>query len=127
MMTNEPRRRDHRHFLFSCALGLAVGGLALAGGRPGTALFSVVLLAGFGAVLAYSPTEWATVQSPTADERGTKINEQAMVVAYLAVVVVAVIGFGVEMYRGTAGPFTLICAVGGATHGGSIAFLRRRM
>lgn len=126
-MTNEPRRRDHRHFLFASVLGLAVGGLALAGGRPGTALFSVALLAGFGAVLAYSPTEWAAVQSSDADERGNRINEQAMVLAYLAVIVVAVVGFGVEVYRGTTGPFTLICAVGGATHGGSIAVLRRRM
>lgn len=47
--------------------------------------------------------------------------------AYSAVVCVTVAGFLIELARGRPGPFMLISAVGGFTHMGALALLRRRV
>lgn len=129
MMTNDSGWRSRprwRIFPFSIGLGTVLGGLALAGGDTGMALFSVALLSAFGAVLAFTNWEWSVIQGPTADERQTTINLRAVETAYLAVISVAVSGFCVEIFRGTPGPFTLVASVGGFTHMSAIAVLRRR-
>ena len=108
------------------AFGVVFGGIAALRGDLGFAAFAFALLSLFGAVLAFAPSEWAISQTSDADERQSALNDQAVRYAYMAVVTVAVVGFGVEIWRDTPGPFTLIAAIGGGTHMTSLAILRRR-
>jgi hypothetical protein len=108
------------------AFGSVFGGISLFRGDLGMAAFAFVLLSGFGAVLAYAPTEWAVSQTEDADERQRALNDEAMRWAYLTVVCVTAVGFGFEIWRGDPGPFTLIGAVGGFTHMAALAILGRR-
>jgi len=113
-------------FPVGIAFGLVFGGIAALRGDFGFAAYAFLLLSMFGAVLAYLPSEWAISQSGDADERQRALNDEAMRLAYMAVVTVAVGGFGVELWRGKPGPFAAIAAVGGFTHMAALAVLRRR-
>jgi hypothetical protein len=126
MTTKAPFRSRKLLFPFGVALGLVCAVAYARRGEYGQAVFAVVLMTTFGAALAFSPSEWAVAQGRDADERQRAINDQAVRHAYGAVIVVAVGGFLVELYRGTAGPFTLISAVGGFVHMASLAILQRR-
>lgn len=111
--------------------GVMVALVALVAGVIGRdvvfGLLAFAVVVAFTVYVCFSRTEWAAVQRADADERQRDINMRAMQIAYMVVVVVAVIGWLDEVARGPhAGPFTLICAVGGFTHMGAIAYLRRR-
>jgi hypothetical protein len=113
-------------FPVGIAFGVVFGGIAGVRGDLAFAAFALGLMSVFGAVLAFAPTEWAVSQSGEADERQRALNDEAVRCAYGVVVVVAVVGAGVELWRGDPGPFTLISAVGGFTHMGALAILGRR-
>jgi len=122
-----PRANRIRLAVFGTALGAVVAGAALMNGDVGFAIFAVVLMGAFSVFSAFSETEWAVIgRAGEADERQRSINDEAVHVAYFAVIAVGLGGFLVEVARGTPGPFTLMCAVGGFTHMGTIAYLRRR-
>jgi hypothetical protein len=124
----QTRRPKWLFFLLSVGLGAVGAGFALAGGDTWMAIFAVVLMAGFGAIVAFTPWEWSVIvaEGATADERQRAISTRAMAFAYFAVIVVAVAGFFAEILRGAPGPFTLIAAVGGFSHMAAIAILQRR-
>ena len=109
------------------AMGCAITTAALIADRPWFGLFGLALLTAFGGYMAFSRSEFARIQGSTADERERNINLEAMQFSYSAVCLVAVAGFLYEIARGSAfGPFTLICAVGGFSHIGAVAYLKRR-
>lgn len=110
----------------SFGLGGIVAGAAAAGGEPIVAAAAFLLIGGLGTVLAYSGAEWAVIQGEEADERQRSINDEAVRVAYLAVLFVALAGFVSELAHGDAGPFTLICFVGGLTNMLAVYVLKRR-
>jgi hypothetical protein len=114
-------------FLGAIALGGITGAAALVGGDVGLAIFGFLLLTAFGAYLGLSRSEFAVIGTSDADERQRQIGLEAVGVAYNAVVVVALGGFLWELTRGDGpGAFTLICSVGGFTHMGATAYLKRR-
>jgi hypothetical protein len=91
------------------------------------AIFGFLLLAAFGTFFGFSRSELAVIGGPDADERQREIDNEAVRIAYMAVVTVAVCGFLWELTRGDGpGAFTLIGFVGGFTHMAATAYLRRR-
>ncbi|MEY2469478.1 MAG: hypothetical protein QOF21_2176 [Actinomycetota bacterium] len=113
---------------FAGGVGLAgiTAGAALLGGRVGMAVFAFALLTGFSAVAFLSRSEWATIGRADADERQRSIDNESVRVAYMAVLLVAIPGFLVELARGNPGPFTAICAVGGFSHMAAVTYFKRR-
>lgn len=111
---------------FSVLLGAVVAALAWRNGNTGLAVFAMLLLPAFGAWHAFARSETAIIGTSESDERQRRISAEAVGYAYQAVVVVSVLGFFTEVAHGDAGPFTLICAVGGLTHLSAVALLRRR-
>ena len=125
-MTSKSAARRWAAFAFAALLALGAATASAIAGNYGQAAFSLALLLAFGGFLSFSNSEWAVAQSAAADERQRSLNEQALRYAYLAVISVAVAGFFTELARGRTGAFTLVCAVGGFTHGISLAILKRR-
>lgn len=113
-------------FVGAVLLGAAAAFASARAGHYGQAVFGFVVIAGLGAFLAFSTTEWAVAQTVAADERQQSLNGRAMITAYHAVVAVTVVGFLRELAHGETGPFTLVGAVAGFTHMLSLAILRRR-
>jgi hypothetical protein len=113
-------------FIFSMACGALLLVLGVITDRAWYGLFGFLWLSGFGALLYFGRGERTELFAEPGDERAKQIDNEAARYAYSAVTVVAVIGFLVEWARGTPGPFTLICAIGGAVHIGSVLWLRNR-
>ncbi len=111
---------------FGLALGALVAGVALVSDQPVLAAVAFFGVGGLAVVQAFGRSEWAVIQGDAADERQRSINDEAMQIAYIAVVAVTIGGFLTEITRGEPGPFTLVGSVGGFTHMGAIAYLRRR-
>ncbi len=127
MQRIQMRSRNSRGlFVGGLVLGAIVAVAALIGGDTGMAVFGFMLLAVFGAFLGLSRSEFAVIGTADADERQREIDHEAVQIAYMAVVLVAVCGFLWELAHGNPGPFTFIAFVGGATHMGATAILKRR-
>ena len=120
-------RRDWKFVPLAVALGAAVLVAFGRAGRWSDGIIGGALVAGLGIYLALGRSEWAMASSERGDERQSRINREATVLLYCAVITVAVVGFLWEVAQNNGpGAFTLICAVGGFTHMISVAVLRRR-
>ncbi|MFQ3786318.1 hypothetical protein [Halomonas sp. A29] len=102
----------------------------LAGDAPGVGLVMLGIMLGYAALMRFGQ-RFESVQmlshDPPLDERHALIQLHALRAAYFAVLGVALIGFFWEIARGEPGAFTLIAAVGGATHLLATVILRRRL
>jgi hypothetical protein len=107
-------------------MAVVVAGVALMSDQIGLAVFALFAIGGLAFVQAFGRSEWAVIQGGAADERQRSINAGATQFAYTAVLTIALVGLLTEIARGEAGPFTLICSVGGFSHMSAIAYLRRR-
>jgi hypothetical protein len=86
-----------------------------------------VMTLGLGLFFVFSRADFARAATGEGDERQQGINQSALGISYLAVGMTALVGFFFELARGQgAGPFTLICFVGGVTHLGSLLYLQRK-
>lgn len=117
--------------LLGVALGVAMFLTSwLLAGAPGIGLVMLVIMLGYAGVMRFgqrSESIQILSNDPPLDERHALIQLHALRAAYFAVLSVSLIGFFWEIARGTPGAFTLIAAVGGATHLLATAVLRRRL
>ena len=86
----------------------------------------VVTMTLFGAAAAFSKGEFFVAGTDEGDERQRSIDMEAAQVAYICVIVVAVVGFMWEIYADRPGVFSFICFVGGTSHALAFAVLKRR-
>lgn len=102
----------------------------LAADAPGVGLVMLGIMLGYAALMRFGQrfeSVQVLSQDPPLDERHALIQLHALRAAYFAVLGVALIGFFWEISRGEPGAFTLIAAVGGATHILATVILRRRL
>lgn len=131
-MTADPRSAEARWLVPGLSLVLAVvaGVVAWLGTRDVVLALLVagVLVVYAGVLVIGSHSETIRLlRGQTEDERGSAIEARASVASLYAVLAVVLPGAGVELFRGSPGPFTLVAAVGGLVYMVAIAVLRRRM
>ena len=117
--------------LVGAGLGVAMFLTAwLAADAPGVGLVMLAIMLGYAALMRFGQrfeSVQVLSQDPPLDERHALIQLHALRAAYFAVLGVALLGFFWEIARGAPGAFTLIAAVGGATHLLATVILRRRL
>ena len=116
---------------FSIFLGVVVAVGYWRNDERQMAMFAVVALSVFGAYLAFSKSEYAVAGTPEGDERQRSISLEASHFGYLAMTLVAVLGFLWEdVYNHVSGEppgiFTLLCVVSAVSYGLAFSFLKRR-
>ncbi|PAU75504.1 hypothetical protein [Halomonas salipaludis] len=117
--------------LVGAGLGVAMFLTAwLAADAPGVGLAMFAIMLGYAALMRFGQrfeSVQVLSQDPPLDERHALIQLHALRAAYCAVLGVALLGFFWEIARGAPGAFTLIAAVGGATHLLATMIVRRRL
>ena len=111
---------------YSAGLGVVAGAAAVAGGRPPSfAAFSVVLLTSFGVVMASTP--YGRLRAASQDERERSVGLEAAGVAGVALIVVILIAFVIDLARGGSGmPWAWLAGVGGAAYLVALGVLNAR-
>jgi len=115
--------------LMSVALGLVVFAAQLIGGSPGSGLISLVILAGFGALILLGGRSETIrgLRGDGRDERFRMIDIHATALAGLAVILAIIVAFIVELAKGRSGnPYGWLGAIGGVTYLVAIVVFRIR-
>jgi hypothetical protein len=120
-----------RWFLPLLCLGLGVVVLVVAwlGGQPGTGVYGLAVMAGFGLLLLLLTGRSETLRGLTVgrDERFAQIDLRATAVAGLALIITVIVAWLAEIARGHSGhPYDWLGAIGGVAYILAVAFFRWR-
>ena len=120
-----------RWFLPLLCLGLGVVILVVAwlGGQPGTGVYGLAVMTGFGLLLLLLTGRSETVRGLTVgrDERFAQIDLRATAVAGLALIITVIVAWLAEIARGHSGhPYDWLGAIGGLAYILAVAFFRWR-
>lgn len=125
--------RTNRHYWATLSLGAAIGIVYLIGflvaGKPVAGLIALAIMVAFSAALALIARRSETVRGllDHRDERITSIDLRATAVTALAMIVVVLVGFVINVARGGSGwPYDMIGAVGGLAYVAAVALFRIR-
>ena len=111
---------------YSAALGGVMAAASLIGGQPWLALFSFILLTGFG-IVTRRWNESARWKRSSTDERQQRINAEGQLFAG-QVLLFAILGGALwEFAHGYTGPFVALSALGGASFALGEFLARRRL
>lgn len=118
-------------FMPLLALGLGIVMLAAmwVGGDPGSGLYSLVVMAAFGALILFGGRSETIrgLRGDGRDERFRQIDVAATAIAGLAVITAILAAFVVEVARGHDGsPYSWLGAIAGIAYLMAIAVLRLR-
>lgn len=115
--------------ILAVVLGLVLLAAQWLGGHPDRGVGSFVLLAAFGAILAFGGRSEAIrdLRGNDRDERVSQIHLRAAAMAGHVTIIAVVIGFLVEVARGHDGhPFTWLSALAGVTYLAALRVLQAR-
>lgn len=115
--------------LFAVGLGLAMLAATWIGGDLNTGLFSLGVMAAFGALILFGGRSETIrgLRGDGRDERFRQIDVVATAIAGLVVIAAIIVGFLVEVARGHDGdPYAWLGAIAGIAYLVAIAFLRLR-
>ena len=99
------------------------------GGDPRTGVYSLAIMAAFGAVILLGGRSETIrgLRGDGSDERFRQIDLAATAIAGLALITVVIVAFVVEVARGQDGlPYSWLGAIAGVVYLGAIAVLRLR-
>ena len=126
-------RKTNRQYWVTPIVGVLIGVVYLVafsiGGRPGDGLFGLAVMVVFSAAVALVGYRSETVRGllDRRDERITGIDLRATAITALAVIVVVLVGFVIDIARGGDGwPYDAIGAVGGLAYVGAVSYFRIR-
>lgn len=114
---------------FSVVLGVVMFAVQWIGGHPGSGLESLGIMTAFGALILFGGRSETIrgLRGDGRDERFAMIDMKATAAAGLAVIIVVIIAFLVELARGHDGsPYTWLGAIAGLAYAIAIAVLRWR-
>ncbi len=114
---------------FAVSLGLVFLVAMWIGGDPRTGVYSLAIMAAFGAVILLGGRSETIrgLRGDGSDERFRQIDLAATAIAGLALITVVIVAFVVEVARGQDGlPYSWLGAVAGVVYLGAIAVLRLR-